>query len=63
MRRFKNVNEITEEDLQTINNCLMKFDKYLRDAARKPTDENVALYEHWIDCSGDIEDTILMELD
>lgn len=63
MRRFKNVNEITEENLQTINNCLVKFDKYLRDVTKMPIDENVALYEHWVDCSGDIEDMILVELD
>ena len=44
-----------------IKNSLIKFDEYLRDFAIKSTDKNVALYEHWIDCMGDIEDIIITE--
>lgn len=61
MRKIRNINEITETDLMNIKNSLIKFDEYLRDFAIKPTDKNVALYEHWIDCMGDIEDIIITE--
>lgn len=61
MRKIRNINEITETELMNIENSLIKFDEYLRDFAIKPTDKNVALYEHWIDCMGDIEDIIITE--
>lgn len=61
MKRFKNNSQITTEDLMKINDCLVKFDKYLRDVARKPTDENIGLYEHWVDCMYDIENLIVTE--
>ena len=61
MRKIRNINEITETDLMNIKNSLIKFDEYLRDFAIKSTDKNVALYEHWIDCMGDIEDIIITE--
>ena len=41
-----------------IINCIRKFDSYVRDITRIPTDENVALFEHWIDCIGEIQDII-----
>lgn len=41
-----------------INNCLIKFDGYLQRVLKKPTDENVALYENWVECMGDIQDII-----
>lgn len=61
--KFKNNNKITKEDLIKINDCLVKFDSYLRDVARQPTDKNVAMYEHWVDCMGDIRDTIAIEME
>lgn len=59
MKKVRNVKEITESDLIKINNCLVKFDSYLQNVAKQPTNENIALYEHWIDCMGDIEDLTL----
>lgn len=41
-----------------IIDCIRKFDNYVRDLTRIPTDENVALFEHWIDCMGEIQDII-----
>lgn len=41
-----------------IINCIRKFDSYVRDVTRNSTDENVALFEHWIDCMGEIQDII-----
>ena len=61
MKRFKNNSQITTEDLMKINDYLVKFDKYLRDVTRKPTDGNIALYENWIDCMYDIENLIVTE--
>lgn len=61
MRKIKNVNEIAKDDLKTIHKCLVKFDKYISSVTRQPTDRNIGLYEHWIDCMGDIERIILTE--
>ena len=36
-------------------------DDYISSATRKPTDENIGLYEHWIDCRYDIENLIVSE--
>lgn len=41
-----------------IINCIREFDSYVRDVTRNSTDENVALFEHWIDCMGEIQDII-----
>lgn len=41
-----------------ILNRLRKFDGYLMSELREPTDKNVAIYEHWIDCKYDIEQEI-----
>ena len=41
-----------------IIDCIRKFDSYVRDITRIPTDENVALFEKWIDCMGEIQDII-----
>lgn len=59
MGKIRNVNEITEDDLIKINNCLVRFESYLQDVTRQPTDKNIALYEHWVDCRVDIEDIII----
>lgn len=61
MKKIRNVKEITESDLIKINNCLVKFDRYLQNVTKQPTNENIALYEHWIDCMGDIKDVIITE--
>lgn len=42
-------------------NAIVKFDNYILSATRKPTDENIGLYEHWIDCMYDIEKIIITE--
>ena len=55
MQRMRKIDEIDANDLLKINECLVQFDNYLQDVTRKATDENVALYEHWIDCMADIQ--------
>lgn len=52
---------MSEDDLQKIRNALVKFDNYIASATRQPTDKNIGLYEHWIDCMGDIEEIIITE--
>ena len=61
MKKFRNADELTNEDLEKMYNALVKFDNYISSATRKPTDENVGLYEHWIDCMYDIEKVIVIE--
>ena len=51
MKEFRNTDEITKEDLEKMYNAIVKFDNYISSATRKPTDENIGLYEHWIDCT------------
>lgn len=41
-----------------IIDCIRKFDNYVRAVTRVSTDKNIALYEHWIDCMGDIQNII-----
>lgn len=38
--------------------CIQKFDAYVRDITKITTDENIGLFEHWIDCMGEIQNTI-----
>lgn len=45
-------------EILEIQSALNTFDKYLREQLREATDKNVAIYEHWCDCSGDIEKVI-----
>lgn len=52
---YKYENSATD---RKIIDCIRKFDGYVRDITRIPTDENVALFEHWIDCMGEIQDII-----
>lgn len=59
MKEFRNTNEITKEDLEKMYNAIVKFDNYISSTTRKPTDENIELYEHWIDCRYDIENLII----
>lgn len=61
MKEFRNTDEITKEDFEKIYNAIVKFDNYISSATRKPTDENIGLYEHWIDCKYDIENLIVTE--
>nr|DAQ69066.1 MAG TPA: hypothetical protein [Caudoviricetes sp.] len=42
-------------------NAIVKFDNYISSVTRKPTDEIIELYEHWIDCRYDIEKLIVTE--
>ena len=37
---------------------LVRFDRYISNVVKTPTDEHIAIYEHWIDCMGDIQDII-----
>lgn len=46
------------EQLNEIIGMLNKYDRYLQSELREPTDKNVALYEHWIDCAYDVEKKI-----
>ena len=41
-----------------IIDCIRKFDSYVRSGTRIPTDENIVLFEKWIDCMGEIQDII-----
>lgn len=61
VKEFRNTNEITKEDLEKMYNAIVKFDNYISSATRKPTDKNIGLYEHWIDCRYDIENLIVFE--
>ena len=61
MKEFRNTDEITKEDLEKMYNTIVKFDNYISLVTRKPTDENIELYEHWIDCRYDIEKLIVTE--
>ena len=61
VKEFRNTDKITKEDLEKMYNALVKFDNYISSATRMPTDENIGLYEHWIDCRYDIEDLIVTE--
>lgn len=61
MKEFKKINKITKEDLEKMYNALVEFDNHISSATRQPTDENVRLYEHWIDCRYDIENIIITE--
>lgn len=44
-----------------IINIMNNFDKFLTSSTRPATDENVALYEHWLDCRSDIEKALKEE--
>lgn len=46
------------KQIDEIKIALNLFDKYLRDELREPTDKNIAMYEHWCDTSGAIEQAI-----
>ena len=61
VKEFRSTDEITKEDLEKMYNAIAKFDNYISSATRKPTDENIGLYEHWIDCRYDIENLIVTE--
>ena len=61
VKEFRNTDEITKEDLEKMYNAIVKFDNYISLVTRKPTDENIELYEHWIDCRYDIEKLIVTE--
>ena len=61
MKEFRNTDEITKEDLEKMYNAIVKFDDYISSVTRKPTDENIGLYERWIDCRYDIENLIVIE--
>ena len=61
MKEFRNTDEITKEDLEKMYNAIVKFDNYISLVTRKPTDENIELYENWIDCRYDIEKLIVTE--
>ena len=49
--------ENSDENKRIID-CIRKFDSYVRNMTKISTDENVALFEHWIDCMGEIQDII-----
>lgn len=61
VKEFRSTDEITKEDLEKMYNAIAKFDNYISSATRKPTDENIGLYEHWIDCRYDIENLIVTD--
>lgn len=61
MRFIKDVSDISKSDLEIINDCLVKFDYFLQQVTKNPTDENVLIYEHWIDCMYDIQKIIIKE--
>ena len=61
VKEFRSTDEITKENLEKMYNAIAKFDNYISSATRKPTDENIGLYEHWIDCRYDIENLIVTE--
>ena len=61
MRKIKSINELAQDDLEAIYNCLVTFNNYLQTETKEPTDKNVSLYENWIDCMCGIEDKIIIE--
>ena len=46
------------ENLANIKYILNKFDRFITSYTRKETDEDITLYEHWIDCKHDVEEKI-----
>lgn len=61
VKEIRNTDEITKEDLEKMYNAIVKFDNYISSVTRKSTNENIGLYEHWIDCRYDIENLIVTE--
>lgn len=61
MKEFRSTDEITKEDLEKMYNAIVKFDNYISSVTRIPIDENIGLYEHWIDCRYDIENLIVTD--
>ena len=59
MKEFRHTEEITKEDLEKMYNAIVKFDNYISSVTRNPTDENIGLYEYWIDCRYDIENLVV----
>lgn len=53
-----NLLDVTVFDRLSSNTCIRKFDHYIKDFTRKPTDENIALYEQWVECMGEIQDIL-----
>lgn len=41
--------------VEQILGLLNKYDKYLQYELKEQTDKNIALYEHWIECTYEIE--------
>lgn len=61
MRKFKDIKELKQEDLEKINDSLLKFENFIRNTTKTPTDEHIGIYEHWIDCMYDIQKLIINE--
>ena len=49
---------IDADELNVIKEKLRVFDSFISTMTRQCTDEHIAMYEHWIDCRYDIENTI-----
>ncbi len=55
MPEINNTIALTNDDIKSIYNSLNQFDNYISQTTKNPTDEHVAIYEHWIDCKYSIE--------
>ena len=61
---MKNIKEnIPKEELENINNALVKFGRYISRATKNPTDEHISMYDTWLDCMYDIQKIIFTEKD
>lgn len=55
MPEIKNTIALTNDDIKSIYNSLNQFDNYISQTTKNPTNEHVAIYEHWINCKYSIE--------
>ena len=46
-------------EAQEVIKLVDEFDKFICSATREATDENIAIYEHWLDCKNGIRDLAL----
>lgn len=46
------------EELAKIREILNEYDRFIALEVGEPTDKNIALYEHWIDCKSDVEEQL-----
>lgn len=54
---YKYENSISNRNRKIVD-YIQEFDNYVRNTMKISSDENIALFEHWIDCMGEIQKII-----